>query len=596
MNTNDFSLRHIGVHSEDLKSIMNSVGVDSLDQLVNEALPENIKLDNDLQLPKAFTELELSRHMQSLGKLNNVYKSYIGFGYYNTILPPVIQRNILENPGWYTAYTPYQAEIAQGRLQALLNFQTMISDLTQLPIANASLLDEGTAAAEAMHMFLSNLSKNKKSAKKFFVSKDIYPQTLAVLKTKAWGLEIELVIGNHEEFDFEDDFFGALLQYPAKHGELYDYSNFIAKAHENEIQVAMAADILALVKIKAPGELGADAAIGSTQRFGIPMGFGGPHAAYLACTENYKRLIPGRIIGVSEDATGKKALRMALQTREQHIKRQKATSNICTAQVLLAVMAGMYAVYHGPDGLKFIADKIHTKAVYLEKVLTDLGFKVISENYFDTIRVCTKDVDRYKLQSLLEANEININFFDKDSVSIALDDLDAATDEGFADLVDAFAQYKGKTYEVNIPETTESKIPESLKRTSEFLTHENFNSYHTETELMRYIKFLERKDLALNHSMIPLGSCTMKLNAAAEMLPLSMPEFGSIHPFAPQNQTQGYLTMINNLENYLSEITGFADTSLQPNSGAQGEYAGLMVIKSYLKSIGEEHRNVVVIP
>ncbi|WP_406628583.1 aminomethyl-transferring glycine dehydrogenase [Ornithobacterium rhinotracheale] len=596
MNTNDFSLRHNGVHGEDLQAMLQSLGVSSAKELIAQTLPQDIQSEEPMLLPKAMSEMELLQHMAELGKKNKLYKSYIGCGYYGTQLPAVIQRNILENPGWYTAYTPYQAEIAQGRLQALLNFQTMVSDLTQLPLANASLLDEGTAAAEAMHMFWASVPKSKKNANVFFVSEDVYPQTLAVLKTKAWGLGIELKVGNHQNFEFSDEVFGALVQYPAKQGEIYDYSEFIQKAHENDVQVVMAADILALVKLKSPGELGADAAVGSTQRFGIPMGFGGPHAAYLACKEDYKRQIPGRIIGVSVDASGKKALRMALQTREQHIKRQRATSNICTAQVLLAVMAGMYAVYHGPEGLKFIANTLHTRTAYLAKVLKELGYEVLNQNYFDTLYINAENIDREKLKSLLNEKELNLNFFDDKVISIALDETDVASTQFLEKLIEVFAEYQGKTYEIAIPEEIENTIPENLLRKTEFLTHENFNSYHTETELMRYIKRLERKDLALNQSMIPLGSCTMKLNAAAEMLALSFPTFGGIHPFAPSDQTQGYLEMIHNLENYLSEITGFADTSLQPNSGAQGEYAGLMVIKAYLKSIGEEHRNVVVIP
>ena len=598
MNTNNFSLRHIGVHGNDKEQMLATLGVDSLEELMQQTLPESIQVDKELNVPKAFSELELFRHMNQLGLLNKTNKSYIGMGYYNTILPPVIQRNILENPGWYTAYTPYQAEIAQGRLEALLNFQTMVSDLTALPIANASLLDEGTAAAEAMHMLFESRSRDKKKAEanQFFVSNEVFPQTIAVLKTKADGLNIELVFGNHENFEFNDKIFGALLQYPAKFGEIYDYSDFVDKAHQADCKVAVAADILALTLLKAPGEFGADVAIGSTQRFGIPMGFGGPHAAYLACTEEFKRQIPGRIIGVSQDAHGNFALRMALQTREQHIKRERATSNICTAQVLLAVMAGMYATYHGPNGLKFIAENIHKKAVYLEKTLKELGYELNNQYFFDTLSISTAGLDREKLKNICEENEINLNFFDENQVSIALDDLDAATDEGIMDLLNVFSQFKGKESEFLMEENFKKRIPSEIKRTSEYLTHEVFNSYHTETELMRYIKRLERKDLALNHSMIPLGSCTMKLNAAAEMLPLSWVEFGGIHPFAPENQTQGYRQMISNLENYLSEITGFAGTSLQPNSGAQGEYAGLMVIRAYLHSKGETQRNVVVIP
>lgn len=598
MNTNDFSLRHIGVHNADRKAMLELLNVNSVEELINQTLPENIKTNKDLDLPEPLTELELFRHVNQLGLENKTFKSYIGYGYYNTILPPVIQRNILENPGWYTAYTPYQAEIAQGRLEALLNYQTMVSDLTGLPIANASLLDEGTAAAEAMNMLHSTMSRAKKKAGAhcFFVSEEVFPQTLAVLRTKADGLGIALVVGNHTDFDFGDNFFGALLQYPAKTGEIFDYSGFCKKAEETDIKVAVAADILALTLLKPPGEFGADVAVGSTQRFGIPMGFGGPHAAYFACKETYKRQIPGRIIGVSQDAEENTALRMALQTREQHIKRERATSNICTAQVLLAVLAGMYATYHGPEGLKFIANNIHKKTVFLANTLKSMGYEILNTHYFDTLQINTENIYREKLKHICEANYVNLNFFNPDYVSITLDDLDAATDEGIMDLVNVFATYMDNSGEFLIEENFESQIPEDLKRTSDFMQHEVFNSYHTETELMRYIKRLERKDLSLNHSMIPLGSCTMKLNAAAEMLPLSWVEFGGIHPFAPRNQVQGFLTLIKNLENYLSEITGFAATSLQPNSGAQGEYSGLMVIRAYLHSKGETQRNVVVIP
>ncbi|MDO5510789.1 MAG: aminomethyl-transferring glycine dehydrogenase [Weeksellaceae bacterium] len=598
MNINDFSLRHVGVHGEDRDAMLQTIGAESIDQLIDQTLPSNIRTDVQLDLPEPFSELENFRHMKQIGSRNATFKSYIGFGYYNTILPPVIQRNILENPGWYTAYTPYQAEIAQGRLEALLNFQTIVSDLTALPIANASLLDEGTAAAEAMHMFYESRSRDavKNNVNKFFVSEEVFPQTIAVLETKADGLEIELVIGNHEDTTIDESFFGALLQYPAKHGEVYDYTNFIAHAKEVGVKTALAADILALTLLKAPGELGAEVAIGSTQRLGIPMGFGGPHAAYLACTEDYKRQIPGRIIGISQDSNGNQALRMALQTREQHIKRERATSNICTAQVLLAVMAGMYATYHGPKGLKFIAQSIHQKAAQLEFALKEMGYKMRNEHYFDTLRICTKELDREKLQAICEENFVNINFFCHESVSISLDDLDAATDEGIMDLLNVFAQYKGQEYKFLKEKKQSSRIPSGLERQSDYLTHEVFNKYHTETEMMRYIKRLERKDLALNHSMIPLGSCTMKLNAASQMLPLSWLEFGGIHPFAPRHQVQGYLNMIKNLEKYLSNITGFKATSLQPNSGAQGEYAGLMVIRAYLHSIDQKHRDVVVIP
>lgn len=588
MNTQDFSLRHIGTMTHEVDEMLSVIGKNSIDELINEAMPAEIRFEKPLNLPDAFAEHEVLAHLSELAAKNKKAKSFIGYGYYNTILPSPILRNILENPGWYTAYTPYQAEIAQGRLEALLNYQTVVADLTGLPIANASLLDEGTACAEAMLMTFNAKGRDKKEANKFFISEDIFPQSLAVCETKASGLGIEIVVGNPFEFDFTDDFYGALFQLPGKSGEIADYTDLISSLKENGMQVTIAADLMALTLIKSPAEMGADVAVGTTQRFGIPMGYGGPHAAYMSCADSYKRQIPGRIIGVSQDANGKMALRMALQTREQHIKRERATSNICTAQVLLAVMAGMYAVYHGKDGLKFIAESIHQKAVRLNDALNELGYKTNHQTFFDTIQI---DAEGITSETFEESN-ILLNFFENGKISISLDEV--TSDKDLEVLIKIFSKIKGK--EVAIPTFSGSKIPTELVRTSDFMTHEVFNSYHTETELMRYIKRLEKKDLALNHSMIALGSCTMKLNAATEMLPLSWEAFNSVHPFVPKEYAAGYQEMIKNLEDHLSEITAFAATSLQQNSGAQGEYAGLMVIRSYQIDKGEGHRNVVIIP
>jgi len=593
MKTDAFALRHIGPRESDLNHMFKTIGVENLDQLIYETIPNDIRLKNDLNLDMPMTEYEYLSHIQELGQKNKLFKSYIGLGYHPTIVPAVIQRNIFENPGWYTAYTPYQAEIAQGRLEAILNFQTMVIELTGMEIANASLLDEGTAAAEAMALLYDVRTRDQKKNNtcKFFVSEEILPQTLSVLQTRSTPIGVELVIGNHETFDFSSDFFGAILQYPGKFGQVNDYAAFIAKANEKEIKVAVAADILSLAKLTSPGEMGASVVVGTTQRFGIPMGFGGPHAAYFATKEEYKRSMPGRIIGVSIDANGKRALRMALGTREQHIKREKATSNICTAQVLLAVMAGMYAVFHGPKGLKYIANKVHASAVTLADALNKLGVYQTNTAFFDTISV---KADAVKVKAIAEKQEVNFFYIDNQTISISLNETTSLND--LNQIIAIFAEATGKEAFTVSGLSSQNNFPTSLERTSTFLQHEVFNNHHSESQLMRYIKKLERKDLSLNHSMISLGSCTMKLNAAAEMLPLSMPNWNSIHPFAPAEQTEGYLTMLKKLEQQLNVVTGFAGTTLQPNSGAQGEYAGLMAIRAYHLSRGDAHRNVCLIP
>ena len=593
MRTDAFALRHIGPRENDLQHMFKTIGVESLDQLIYETVPDNIRLKKDLDLDAPMTEYEYLSHIQELGNKNKVFKSYIGLGYHPAIVPAVIQRNIFENPGWYTAYTPYQAEIAQGRLEAILNYQTTIIELTGMEIANASLLDEGTAAAEAMALLFDVRSRDQKknNANKFFVSEEILPQTLSVLQTRSTPKGIELVVGNHESFDFSTDFFGAILQYPGKFGQINDYAGFIAKAHEKEIKVAVAADILSLVKLTPPGEMGADVVVGTSQRFGIPMGYGGPHAAYFATKEEYKRSMPGRIIGVTIDANGNRALRMALGTREQHIKREKATSNICTAQVLLAVMAGMYAVYHGPKGLKYIANKVHASAVTLADALNKLGVYNVNTSFFDTITV---KADASKVKAIAEKQEVNFFYIDGETISISVNETTSISD--LNQIIAIFAEATGKESFKVAELSSTNNFPSSLERTSTFLTHDVFNSHHSESQLMRYIKKLERKDLSLNHSMISLGSCTMKLNAAAEMLPLSMANWNNIHPFAPVEQAEGYQIMLKKLEHQLNVITGFAGTTLQPNSGAQGEYAGLMAIRAYHLSRGDNHRNVCLIP
>jgi len=593
MRTDAFALRHLGPRESDLNHMFKTVGVESFDQLIFETIPDDIRLKNELNLDAPMTEYEYLNHIQELGKKNKVFKSYIGLGYHPAIVPAVIQRNIFENPGWYTAYTPYQAEIAQGRLEAILNFQTTVIELTGMEIANASLLDEGTAAAEAMALLFDVRTRDQKknNVSKFFVSEEILPQTLSVLQTRSTPLNIELVVGNHETFDFSTDFFGAILQYPGKYGQVYDYAGFIAKAKENEIKVAVAADILSLAKLTPPGEMGASVVVGTTQRFGIPMGYGGPHAGYFATKEEYKRSMPGRIIGVSIDVNGNRALRMALGTREQHIKREKATSNICTAQVLLAVMAGMYAVFHGPKGLQYIANKVHASAVTTADALNKLGFYQTNSAFFDTILV---KADAAKVKAIAEKHEVNFFYPDAETVSISFNETTSVND--INQIIAIFAEAIGKDKITISQLANEVMVPENLVRTSTFLKHEVFNNHHSESQLMRYIKKLERKDLSLNHSMISLGSCTMKLNAAAEMLPLSMANWNSIHPFAPIEQAEGYQIMLKKLEQQLNEVTGFAGTTLQPNSGAQGEYAGLMAIRAYHLSRGDNHRNVCLIP
>ncbi len=593
MKTDSFAIRHIGPRKADLESMLQTVGVDTMEQLIFETIPNDIRLEKDLVLDDAMSEYEYLEHITELSAKNQVFKTYIGLGYHQAITPPVIQRNVLENPGWYTAYTPYQAEIAQGRLEALLNYQTMVTDLTGMELANASLLDESTAAAEAMALLFAvrERAQKKNGANKFFVSEEILPQTLSLLETRSSPIGIELVIGNHESFDFSEGFFGAMLQYPGKSGKVHDYKSFVATANDAGIKVAVAADILSLVLLEAPGNFGVDVVVGTTQRFGIPLGYGGPHAAYFATKEAYKRNIPGRIIGVTKDTDGNRAMRMALQTREQHIKRDRATSNICTAQVLLAVMAGMYAVYHGPEGLKYIANKVHNTATTLADALEKLGYYQANDTYFDTISIKT---DISKINFRAEAEGINFYYKDDQTVSISINETTTLND--LNNIIGVFAEAASKDRFYIKELISGNAVPKGVARQTDFLTNEVFNSYHSETELMRYIKKLERKDLALNHSMIALGSCTMKLNAAAEMLPLSDPMWGNMHPFVPVEQAGGYQFMLQKLEEQLTEITGFAGTSLQPNSGAQGEYAGLMVIKAYHESRGDDHRNICLIP
>ena len=592
MKTDVFALRHIGIQGEEQSQMLKTVGVESLDQLILETIPADIRLKKALNLAPAMSEHDYLSHIEALSQKNQVFKSYIGLGYHQSITPSVIKRNILENPGWYTAYTPYQAEIAQGRLEALINFQTMVCELTGMDLANASLLDESTAAAEAMTMLydLRTRDQKKQEAMSFFVSEDILPQTLSLLETRATPLGIQLEVGPIDAFTFEPHFYGAILQYPGKNGAIGAVDQFMEKAKATEIKVAFAADILSLTMLTAPGELGADVVVGTTQRFGIPLGYGGPHAAFFATREDYKRSIPGRIIGLTKDTDGLPAYRMALQTREQHIKRDKATSNICTAQVLLAVMAGMYAVYHGPQGLLYIAQGIHYKTVAVSNALESLGYTQQNKNYFDTLLV---SAPAKEIKALAEAHKVNFHYVATDQVGISINEATSVADA--QEIVAIFAAAKGQT-PPTISIDNETKVPQHLARKTAFLSQKVFNTYHSETALMRYIKQLERKDLALNHSMISLGSCTMKLNAATEMLPLSWAQWGSIHPFVPVEQAAGYHEVLQQLELQLNEITGFAGTSLQPNSGAQGEYAGLMTIRAYHASRGESHRNICLIP
>lgn len=588
-----FVSRHNGPRENEVKEMLKKIGVSSVDELINQTVPSNIRLKEPLKVGAALTEFQYLKHLRALGKKNKVFRSYIGLGYYNTILPSVIQRNVLENPGWYTAYTPYQAEIAQGRLEAILNFQTMVMDLTAMPIANASLLDEATAAAEAVFMFYSNRSreKQKAGAHKLFVSETCFPQVIDVIKTRSNPVGIEVVVGNAASFSADASFFGAIIQYPDINGEANNYKSFVEKCHAAEIQVAVGSDLLALALLTPPGEWGADVVYGNSQRFGVPLGYGGPHAAFFACKEDYKRLIPGRIIGVSVDAEGNQALRMALQTREQHIKRDKATSNICTAQALLAIMASMYAVYHGPAGIKAIAQEVNNATATVAEELKKLGFEVNTKVFFDTIVVTC---DAAKVIAAAEAKEINFRKISDKQVGVSLDQTAEVGDVN--DVIAVFASVSGKSAG-NVAIKNSSVISSSeLNRKSAYLTHPIFNSFHSESEMMRYIKRLENKDLSLVHSMISLGSCTMKLNAASELLPLTWPEFASIHPFVPLNQAAGYAELIQTLDKDLSNITGFAKMSFQPNSGAQGEYAGLMVIRQYHIANGGAHRNVALIP
>lgn len=594
LNTQEsFESRHQGKSENDLQVMLKTIGADSLDTLINQTVPEQIRLQAPLNLPKAKSEVEFLADFKALAQKNKIFKSYIGTGYYDTVVPNVILRNILENPSWYTAYTPYQAEIAQGRLEMLLNFQTMVIDLTGMEIANASLLDEATAAAEAMTMLHSVRPAAKKNANTFFVSELCHPQTIDVVLGRAKPLGIRVVVGNHETFDLtQEDIYAVLLQYPATNGEVYDYTDLIASAHELNISVAVAADLLSLTLLTPPGEMGADVVVGSAQRLGVPMGYGGPHAAYFATKESFKRQIPGRIIGVSVDAHGNRALRMALQTREQHIRREKATSNICTAQVLLSVMAAAYGVYHGPQGLKNIAAKVHGLTRLFAESVEGLDYQVLTQNYFDTLTIHTED--SAALRAIAERQGVNFRYVDQYNVSISFDETKTLAD--VEELLGIFAEASGKETTINLKSEIDIVFAPSLNRTSAFMTHPVFSSYHTEHEMLRYLKSLENKDLSLVHSMISLGSCTMKLNATAEMIPVTWPEFGRMHPFVPQEQAQGYQQLFDELNDWLCAITGFARMSLQPNSGAQGEYAGLMVIRAYHESREEGHRNIALIP
>lgn len=596
MTSAPFSQRHIGLSKNDIESMLTSIGEASINELIEKTVPSSIRLNEPLQLDEPMSEYQYMQHIKAIAEENKVYKSYLGLGYYNTKVPAVIQRNILENPGWYTAYTPYQAEIAQGRLEALLNFQTMVTDLTAMDIANASLLDEPTAAAESMTLMFNARSRTlkKAGANQLFVANDCFPQTIDLLKTRSEPLGIQLIIGDPANFEFSDQVFGAVIQYPSMNGEVRNYESFVAKAHEKEALVAVTADLLSLALLTPPGEWGADIVCGTTQRFGIPMGFGGPHAAYFATRDAFKRNIPGRIIGLSVDADGKAALRMALQTREQHIKRDRATSNICTAQVLLAVMAGMYAVYHGNDGIKKIARGIHQYTAQLANSLSQFGYKISNKNYFDTLHI---ELAEGSADSLIENGQnakINLRKVDENHIALSLNETVELSE--LNELIQLFANFANQEFTTIQEVIQESPLSSDLMRNSNFLTHPIFNKYHSETEMMRYIKRLENKDFSLTHGMIPLGSCTMKLNAASELMPLSWPEFAHIHPFAPADQVKGYLKMLDVLERDLSEITGFHTTSLQPNSGAQGEYAGLMVIRAYHKSRGDHHRKIALIP
>lgn len=590
----EFIFRHIGPDEQQTQQMLKTIGVGSLDELMDKTVPANIRLQAEPELPSPVNEYHYLHELRKIASQNKVFKNYIGLGYYGTITPSVIQRNVFENPGWYTQYTPYQAEISQGRLECLLNFQTLVSDLTGLPIANASLLDEATAAAEAMHLLfaLKNKGAENPASNCFFVDQHIFPQTKEVLLGRAEPSGIELVFGDADEWTPEETFFGALLQYPDSEGAVKDHRQFIQSAHAHQIPVAMATDLLALTLLTPPGELDADIALGSAQRFGVPLGFGGPHAAFFAVKEEYKRLVPGRIIGVSEDRLGNRALRMALQTREQHIRREKATSNICTAQALLANMAALYAVYHGPEGLKNIAKRISLLSHRLAKAFEENGFEQCSTSFFDTLKI--KTGQEKEIRKRAGQNGINFRYFDDGHIGISIDE--TTTQEDLDLILNVFTQKEKKAAGLYPEMNILDHIPFPLVRTSDFLTHPVFNIHHSETKMMRYLKQLENKDLALDTSMIPLGSCTMKLNAASELIPVSWPEFAHLHPYAPEDQAKGYLQIIHELEKMLCSLTGFKACSLQPNSGAQGEFTGLMTIRAYHHDHGQAQRNVVIIP
>ncbi len=601
--TDSFVTRHVGPREHEIKEMLDLLGFDSLDDLIDATIPRQIRTSRPLSFDgvdpnigeNGRSEYEILGDMRKMASKNRIFRSYIGMGYSDTITPPVILRNILENPGWYTQYTPYQAEIAQGRLEALLNFQTVVSDLTGMEIANASLLDEGTAAAEAMSLCYAVKGRGRDLDEAFFVSELCHPQTIEVVKTRARSHGIEIIVGDHRSFDFSTPVFGALIQYPATDGVVFDYEAFANRAHETNTLVVVAADFLSLLLLKAPGEFGADIVIGSTQRFGVPLGYGGPHAAYLATRDAYKRQVPGRIVGLSKDIEGNPAVRLALQTREQHIRREKATSNICTAQVLLAIIAGMYAVYHGPDGLKKIAERVHLATTALADGLKRLGFQIGDEPFFDTLRIDLGNRSSSDIVKAAEAREINVRVMDDHTVGISLDQTTNAGD--LQDLLEIFNGGSAPEFTVDdLVQGTESSIPASLARDTPYLTHPVFNSYHSETEMLRYISRLQQRDLSLTTSMIPLGSCTMKLNATVEMEPITWPEFGKIHPFVPVEQAAGYRELTDRLEKMLAEITGFDAVSLQPNAGAQGEFTGLLVIKRYQEQRGHTDRNVCLIP
>ncbi len=588
-----FESRHIGPDASQVQEMLHTVKAKTLEDLIGQTIPENIRLKKPLNLPPAQSEYQFLENFRKLAERNGQFKSYIGAGYYNTITPPVILRNILENPGWYTAYTPYQAEIAQGRLEALINYQTMIMDLTGMQIANASLLDEATAAAEAMHLFYASRKALKKNARKFFVDTNVFAQTIDVLRTRSAPIGVELVIGDIDTADLSDpDLFAVMVQNPDSNGAVKDYTSLIQTAHEKELFTVVAADIMSLLLMKSPGEMGADVVVGSTQRFGVPMGFGGPHAAYFATRDDFKRQMPGRIIGASVDASGNPGYRMALQTREQHIRREKATSNICTAQVLLSVMAGMYAVYHGPEGLRKIAGRIHGLTMSLDEGLKSMGINQVNGHFFDTLKVAVSDKTAVLRES--EKRKINFRYYDDQYVGISLNE--TTTAEDCKVILDIFAVAENKKATGWSANGKAMSWPVTLIRKSPYLTHPVFNRHHSEHEMLRYLKRLENKDLSMVHSMISLGSCTMKLNATTEMIPLTWPEFANVHPFAPPAQAAGYLEMIGQLEDWLKEITGFTGVSLQPNSGAQGEYAGLMTIRAYHQSRNESHRKIALIP